>query len=147
MPATRPTWQTVALVLCCLASSATMRAHQLVEPIAAYHDLTKAMLLATEVEWRERLDAAQAHAQDHEALTAALGALTRQHAARRAALYDEHHTSAGAYKAFVKRYRDEIDAYLRENAAAASELEAIRTRIHGLIEAFEAAMPRPVGGL
>jgi hypothetical protein len=113
--------------------------------LATYCEITSRLLVLSEMEWKERVEAAEANAGDRESLLQALDTIFKRHVKLRSDQYEQYHTSAGEYGRFATNYKEEIRIYLEENVPIANDLDSARNRINGLIERFEAKMAPPPG--
>jgi len=113
--------------------------------LATYCEITGRLLRLSEMEWRERVQAAEANAGNRDGLLQALDTIFNRYSRLRSDEYARYRTSDVEYGRFATDYKEEIQSYLEQNVPIANDLDSTRSRINGLIDRFEAMMAPPPG--
>jgi hypothetical protein len=108
--------------------------------VDTYCELSKRLYALSELEWKERVAAAEQIPNDKPQLIERLGRVSAQYQGHRAKLFAAFETSSSVFGKFGSQNRDAVEQYLESQPSVKAGIRDLRDRVQALIDRFESLM-------
>jgi hypothetical protein len=106
----------------------------------SYCELLRRVYALSEIEWKDRIVAAEQLRGDRTQLIERLGRITSEYRGHRAKLFQAFGTESGTFGKYANDNKESIQQHLEESPSLRNEIDGLRDCVQGLVDRFEALM-------